>query len=140
MNAYIVSTICLVEAGKSRGDAAAAAECEAAQADVACVEVRARARACNRRVARTEVPAGGTHRDELYLAKECGLSADRRGGSRVREDVCATHVTEENRTRRGKGTVGYNPGDRDVVGVNNGGLNRDQVDIERIGRNLVETT
>ena len=140
MNAYIVSTIYLVEAGKSRGDAAAAAECEAAQADVAGVEVRARARAGNRRVARAVVAAGGTHRDELYLAEECGLSADRRGGSRVREDVRATHITEENRARRGKGAVGYNPRDGVVIGVNNGGLNRDQVDIERIGGNLVETT
>ena len=119
-----MSTSYLVEAGKSRGDAAAAAEGKATELDVARVEVGARARAGNGRVARAVVAAGGTRGDELYLTEESGLSADRRRDGRVREDVRATHVTEDNRARRGEGAVGYHPGDGDVIRVNNRGLNR----------------
>ena len=83
----------LVLAGESSGDTRAATKGKAAQADVARVKVRICARTADGRVARAVVAAGGTHRDELYLTEESGLSADRRGGSRVREDVRATHIT-----------------------------------------------
>ena len=138
----------LVDARNGRGRSAAAAVRLSTEADVAVVVVRVGARDRTRARARAVV-AVRARGDELYLAENRGLSADRRGDDVVREVYIRTHITENRLTRRGEETQGEvvgragaaeSPGDKVVVRVNNGGGNGRNVRPQLISRDRLETT
>ena len=138
----------LVDARNGRGRLTTAAVRLSTKADVAGVVVRIGARDRTRARARAVV-AVRARGDELYLAENRGLSADRRGDDVVREVYIRTHITENRLTRRGEETQGEvvgragvteRPGDKVVVRVNDGGGNGRNVRPQLVGGDCLKTT
>jgi hypothetical protein len=133
----VKNTGCLVEARNTRRYTRAAAVRLSAQADVAGVEVRARAGNRNTAVARAVVAVRALC-DQLYLTHNAGLGANRRRDIRVRAVDVATHVSENRGTGGGEGTGcrSHDPGNSYVIRVYNRRHDVDNVNVELIGGDL----